>query len=201
MREPWQMTREEFIKQDLKRYREDAKAIGFTLNEKFQEKLSGEQHEKIVRKALSTGKIVPSGVLKEYPDLARPVGGEQAGMKEPWQMTQREWIDGHIKSPAMHKEHVRIALSKGKLVSAEVLKEYPDLAKPVGGEQGGMLGVPGKYVEQKRPWTPGQMGFESYAKYVEAMDRKYSLEELKELCRKRGISASGDKKTLVRRLF
>jgi len=122
-------------------------------------------------------------------------------MREPWQMTQREWIDGHIKSPAMHKEHVRIALSKGKLVSAEVLKEYPDLAKPVGGEQGGMLGVPGKYVEQKRPWTPGQMGFESYAKYVEAMDRKYSLAELKELCRERGVSASGDKKTLVRRLF
>jgi len=71
----------------------------------------------------------------------------------------------------------------------------------VKGEQAGMLGVPGKYVEQKRPWTPGQMGFESYSKYVEAMDRKYSLEELKELCRKRGISSSGDKKTLVRRLF
>jgi len=71
----------------------------------------------------------------------------------------------------------------------------------VKGEQAGMLGVPGKYVEQKRPWTPGQMGFESYAKYIEAMDRKYSLAELRELCRQRGLSASGDKKTLVRRLF
>lgn len=72
---------------------------------------------------------------------------------------------------------------------------------PVKGEQAGMLGVPGKYVEQKRPWTPGQMGFESYGKYIEAMDRKYSLAELRELCRQRGLSASGDKKTLVRRLF
>jgi len=72
---------------------------------------------------------------------------------------------------------------------------------PVKGEQTGMLGVPGKYVEQKRPWIPGQMGFESYTKYVEAMDRKYTLSELQELCRQHGVSASGDKKTLVRRLF
>lgn len=82
---------------------------------------------------------------------------------------------------------------------AVVSRETP--FKPAKGKQAGMLGVPGKYVEQKRPWTPGQMGFESYAKYVEAMDRKYSLAELREICRKRGISASGDKKTLVRRLF
>ncbi len=77
-------------------------------------------------------------------------------------------------------------------------RRHSELVK---GEQAGMLGVPGKYVEQKRPWTPGQMGFESYGKYIEAMDRKYSLAELRELCRQRGLSASGDKKTLVRRLF
>jgi len=74
-------------------------------------------------------------------------------------------------------------------------------AGAVKGEQAGMLGVSSKYVEHKRPWTPGQIGFESYDKYIEAMDRKYSLVELKELCRQRGLSASGDKKTLVRRLF
>lgn len=73
--------------------------------------------------------------------------------------------------------------------------------EPVKGEQAGMLGVPSKYVEQKRPWTPGQMGFESYAKYIEAMDRKYNLAELKQLCRQQELSTSGDKKTLVRRLF
>lgn len=71
----------------------------------------------------------------------------------------------------------------------------------VKGEQASMLGVPGKVHVQKRPWTPGQMGFESYAKYIEAMDRKYSLVELRGMCRERGISATGDKKTLVRRLF
>jgi len=78
---------------------------------------------------------------------------------------------------------------------------YPELHKPAKGEQAGMLGAPGKYVEQKRPWAVGQMGFESYAKYIEAMDRKYSLAELKQLCRQRGLTTSGDKKTLVRRLF
>ncbi|GAH35896.1 unnamed protein product [marine sediment metagenome] len=40
-----------------------------------------------------------------------------------------------------------------------------------------------------------------YTKYIEAMDRKYSLAELKELCRQHGVSASGAKKALIRRLF
>ena len=43
--------------------------------------------------------------------------------------------------------------------------------EPVKGEQAGMLGVPGKYVEQKRPWTPGQIEIESYQKYREAMGK------------------------------
>lgn len=68
-KEPWQMTRKEFIKQDLERYRKDAKAIGFSFNEQLQTKLSGEQHEKTVHKALSIGKPIPPEVLKDYPDL------------------------------------------------------------------------------------------------------------------------------------
>ena len=44
-------------------------------------------------------------------------------------------------------------------------------SEPVKGEQAGMLGVPGKYVEQKRPWTPGQIEIESYQKYREAMGK------------------------------
>lgn len=43
--------------------------------------------------------------------------------------------------------------------------------EPVKGEQAGMLGVPGKYVEQKRPWTPGQIEIESYVKYKKAMEK------------------------------
>ncbi|MCK4525987.1 hypothetical protein KAW18_01345, partial [candidate division WOR-3 bacterium] len=37
--------------------------------------------------------------------------------KEPWGMTRDEWVDGHIKSPAMHREHVLRALKSGKLTS------------------------------------------------------------------------------------
>ena len=73
VKELWQMTREEFIKKDLRRYREDARAIGFRLNETFQRKLSGEQHEKVVRRALSISKPVLPEVLKDYPDLAKAI--------------------------------------------------------------------------------------------------------------------------------
>jgi hypothetical protein len=54
------------------------------------------------------------------------------------------------------------------------------------------------------------MEFESYQKYQEAMkekpsvvdyDRRYTLTELQQMCRDKGLSTSGDKKTLARRLI
>ena len=53
----------------------------------------------------------------------------QGKPKEPWQMRQSEWVDGHVKSPALHKEHVRQALERRENVPEEVLAEYPDLKK------------------------------------------------------------------------
>ncbi len=50
--------------------------------------------------------------------------------KEPWEMKQSAWTDGHIKSPGMHRERVRRALAAGKTVPPEVLEKYPDLANP-----------------------------------------------------------------------
>ena len=48
-KETWKIGKKEFIRQELKRYREDAKQIGFRLNERLQTKLSGEQYDKIVQ--------------------------------------------------------------------------------------------------------------------------------------------------------
>ena len=67
----WQMTRAEFIKQDVEKYQKDARSIGFTLNKKLQIRLSGEQHEKIIHKALTVGKPVPAEVLKDYPEISK----------------------------------------------------------------------------------------------------------------------------------
>ncbi len=62
------------------------------------------------------------------PDLLKGTSAKVTP-KEPWQMTQHEWVDGHVKSPGMHREHIRLAISGRKPVPAEVLKDYPDLAK------------------------------------------------------------------------
>ncbi|MBT3484104.1 MAG: hypothetical protein HOG03_11640 [Desulfobacula sp.] len=43
---------------------------------------------------------------------------------EPWEMSQKEWTDGHIKSPAMHKDHVKKAIQDGKIKSH---LDYPEL--------------------------------------------------------------------------
>jgi len=76
---------------------------------------------------------------------------------------------------------------------------------PVKGEQSGMLGVPGRVHVQKRPYEVGQQELEDYGKYRRQMlvdyDKKYSLEQLREMCRAKGFSVSGDKKTLIGRLI
>lgn len=53
----------------------------------------------------------------------------------------------------------------GRCIGYKEWREIP----PVKGEQAGMLGVPGKVHTQKRPYEAGQMEFESYTKYKEAM--------------------------------
>ncbi len=48
--------------------------------------------------------------------------------REPWEMTQAEWCD-HIKSPALHYEHIKRAQAAGKSVPAEVLADYTSVSK------------------------------------------------------------------------
>ena len=55
--------------------------------------------------------------------------GRPPAAKEPWQMTREEYVKPPYTSPAMHKYGVQKALSEGKPVPAEVLKDYPDLAQ------------------------------------------------------------------------
>lgn len=60
--------------------------------------------------------------------LAGGVPAETAGgVKEPWQQTKAEYVDGHYRSPGMHREGVRLALERGEAVPAEVLADYPGL--------------------------------------------------------------------------
>ena len=61
------------------------------------------------------------------PEIGPEIAAEK--QKQPWQLTQKEWVDGKVKSPAMHREHVEQALNKGFTVPPEVLKDYPDLEK------------------------------------------------------------------------
>ena len=96
---------------------------------------------------------------------------------------------------------------------AHMKKYHPELlgevkgnpGGPIKGDQAGMLGVPGKVHVQKRPYSIGQEELEDYGKYKRAMlieyDKQYSLEQLREMCRAKGYSASGDKKTLIGRLI
>jgi len=63
------------------------------------------------------------------------MGGGTVTAKEPWQMTTYEY-DAHVletrhftPAPGSHEQYVIDALQQGKPVTAEVLADYPDLAK------------------------------------------------------------------------
>lgn len=73
------------------------------------------------------------------------MSNENAGRFEPWEIKQADWIDGHIKSPGLHGEHVRLALAAGKPVPAEVLADYPDLKQ----KMEAVIGIAQRYRSPK----------------------------------------------------
>ncbi|MBA7605563.1 hypothetical protein ES703_12696 [subsurface metagenome] len=98
-------------------------------------------------------------------------------VKQPWQMTKEEWLEtgimGTLPPEIEHRGMVHAALREGKPVPAEVLKDYPDLVELV-----------------KPP-----------AVSVVEYDRRYTLEELREMARREGLSPSGSKKEIAARLI
>lgn len=102
-------------------------------------------HEAAVKAALAKGEAVDPEVLKDYPKLtAQPPTG--AGVRQPWEMTQSEWFKANIdkyplpeagqnrkatlnKAAEPHRTSIERAISEGKPIPAEVLADYPDLAK------------------------------------------------------------------------
>ena len=81
---------------------------------------------------------VPAATLAKYPEINK-INNPQP-TKPPHEMTQEQYYAMRQKSPfpvepiearTYHREYVETALKEGKTVSPEVLKDYPDLVKPV----------------------------------------------------------------------
>jgi len=65
------------------------------------------------------------------PAVARPAPSAVPA-KQPWEQTKTEYVDFHVRSPAMHRYGVEQALKADKPVPPEVLADYPDLAAKYG---------------------------------------------------------------------
>ncbi len=97
-----------------------------------------------------------------------------------YQELQKEWPDKKITWGMTTPEGTALRKKiEGELpeapVTPEVLADYPDLQK-------------------------AKLAVSTSERIIE-LDRKHTLPELQSLCRQKGLSTSGDKKTLVRRLF
>jgi hypothetical protein len=148
-KQPWEMTRAVF---DLERTRMVENGIKLP-----SEAAGVDYHKGLVEKALQEGKPVPAEVLKDYPDLQSAPAEAKAKQpwemtrEEVYKnisksKTASDAIDFNgerVKIPGMnigkdaftvkeiadefHKRSVKQALSEGRPVPAEVLKDYPDL--------------------------------------------------------------------------
>jgi hypothetical protein len=112
-KEPWEMTKQEWAEKELKIDRKirtvqggksQIKTIkrftgrGFSFEEggnlKWDDTTIGTSHIDSIKQALSENKPVPAEVLADYPDLKqKPAEPEVGGPKEPWEMTEDEYID------------------------------------------------------------------------------------------------------------
>ena len=110
-------------------------------------------HHHEIANAIKSGKSVPAEVLADYPNLVKKPVKEKVEekpvtpptskieKKEPWEMTRAGivkhdnelWGDGNEGAQRaklfLHKHFVKTAIEEGESVPAEVLAEYPDLAK------------------------------------------------------------------------
>jgi hypothetical protein len=71
VREPWRMSQDEYVAQELGKYVAESRKAGIIPNESYQKKILGKKHEELVRRMVSSGRLVPPEALKAYPDLAR----------------------------------------------------------------------------------------------------------------------------------
>ena len=136
---PEKMTRDEYIKEMFRRLAQVLRQQGKphiaaraeqAMDPEWTSKFAASHRDQVVL-AMAQGKPVSPEVLKDYPDLI-------AKKKEPWEMTQEEYwragaggkaYEGRGTSDYNHKEAVYKAIIEGKPVSANVLKDYPDLIR------------------------------------------------------------------------
>ncbi|MFQ5491567.1 MAG: multiheme c-type cytochrome, partial [Phycisphaerae bacterium] len=101
------------------------------------------KHSKAIEEAIAAGKPISADVLaehQEYMGLGEKPGPKSEAKKELWEMTREEYRDAILARSQFelvnmpewleaHKKGVADALATGRPVPAEVLKDYPDLAK------------------------------------------------------------------------
>jgi len=89
-KQPWEMTRDEFITERVKRAIGDREVSGNA--ERLEQSLARSEHRTLVRKAVAAGQSVPPEVLAEYPDLAPSPAAVAPAAKQPWEMTRDELL-------------------------------------------------------------------------------------------------------------
>ncbi|GAH45028.1 unnamed protein product, partial [marine sediment metagenome] len=132
-----------------------------------------EGHKGLVRQAIGQGKLVPTEVLADYPDLV-------ALVKPPAEMpivrlTEEEFVKEKLALRRKQAERVGVPFDE-KREMALLRGEYRIIAPPA-------------VKPEVLPMTPVEY------------DLRYTLKELREMARQEGLSASGSKKEIAARLI
>jgi len=137
------------------------------------------------------GKPVPPEVLADYPELKATVVAQRATTGTRWQQAQAQAI-------------ARIEEIESEWVAKRFYgptKEQQDRIYAAIADTANEYGVPESTLRRAVLWEARTAGAKLASLTVVECDRQYSLSELKSKARAEGISTSGDKKALCRKLM
>lgn len=121
-KEPWRMTQEEYKQFSI----ENDIELQMLIEDGF-DVYVGKEHADIIDKAIKGGKPVPANVKAQYPQL---VPSTISKPDESWKMTKQQAIGKATTQEAIdykagvHERSVKRAISEGKPVPANVLRDY-----------------------------------------------------------------------------
>ena len=127
LREPWQMTWDDFRKVT-------AKLPRGPVSEEAATRLLRQQHREIIEKALDEGKPVPDEVLKDYPDLAKAAQAAEPASAAPRALSAGEAtkpaenIPENIPAEKPNYDYASTQVNLPEGVAANVLKESKKIA-------------------------------------------------------------------------
>lgn len=220
VKEPWEMTKREYLRDFPPKFSYEATAAIRKANLK-RGQAARDKHAKLVKQAFSEGKPVPAEVLAEYnlakitaenlvysrtrkeiQDKVQQIFGSYEDLERMDRGEIPMTVEGDVSIDYMADIEYAAAVRDLEETRELLRRAYDEIAE--GHAKGVLPAYRPSLVAELAGARRGQAlqggGVPNHNTVIE-YDKRYSLTELEVMCKEKGLPTSGDKKTLIRRLL